>query len=109
MRTSPTSGSHLGAQPRRGTRVDRERQLPEIAGEDHAVLAARGLDRDGLVEHVVEHAVGRPGERVAPATAAAVVVLVALARFVLDVGGALARLVRLVAADSYREQVRRAR
>src|SRR5262245_48773467 len=94
----PTGGPHLGALPRGGVGIDGERQLPEVAREDDTILAAGRFDRDVLVEHVVEHAVGRTVQRIAPAAAAAVVVLVGLAGVVLDVGGALPGLVRVLTA-----------
>src|SRR5262249_60198919 len=102
----PCAGRHPGGQCRRGLGGDGERQLPEAAGEDHAVLPARRLDRDVLVEYILEDALGWPVERIAPPATSPVVVLVTFARIVLDVGGALARLVRLVSAGTHHQPAR---
>src|SRR5690348_10613722 len=101
-------GAHLAPQVLCRIAVDRERQFLERAREHDAVLAAGGLDGDVLVEHVVEHALGRAVERIAPPTPAAVVVLVALAAGVLDVLRAVADLEGVRAASARDEAVRRA-
>src|SRR5262249_57462582 len=102
-------GAHLPPQPLRRLPADRARELLERAREHDAVLAARRLDRHVLVEHVVEHLLGWPGERIAPPAAATVVVLVALTRGVLDVLRALTDLERVLAAVARDEAVRRSR
>jgi hypothetical protein len=101
-------GAHLGAQSLSRLGVDREGEVLEGAGQDDAVVAACRLDRDVLVEHVVEHLLGGTRERVAPAAPAAVVVLVALARLVGDTLREVADLERLLAADACHQLVRRA-
>src|SRR5262249_36998991 len=109
IRTSATGGPQLGAQPLRGLVIDRQRQLPEVPGEHDAVVAPGTLDRDVLVEHVVEDALGGTGERIAPATAAAVVIFVALAGVMLDVARLLSDLVRVRSAGAHDERVRGSR
>src|SRR5262249_16037566 len=91
---------------RRRLVIDRQGEVPRIAGQHDAVVAPRAVHRDVLVEHVVEHALRETVERIAPATPSAVVVLVALAGLVLDVPPLLAYLVARRAARTHHQPIR---
>src|SRR5207302_4649535 len=99
---------HLGAQPRRRLPVYREVEPLERAGQHDAVVLARALRRDVLVEDVVTHLRRVAVERVAPASTAAVVIGERLARLVRHEAGRVPRLLAR-AAHLELEPVRRAR
>src|SRR5262245_46712393 len=98
----------LRAQRIRSSPIDREIKRLERPGQDEAVVAAGSFDGDILVEHVVEDPLGITRQRIAPASAAAITIGVALTRLVMDVKGGGLDLVLVRAADAETELVRRA-